>query len=58
MAYSQFSNPFGLTLTPWVKRLMIANGVVFLFTWAFGIQEWLVFVPAGRAVRPSVPLPR
>jgi membrane associated rhomboid family serine protease len=52
MAYSQFSNPFGLTLTPWVKRLMIVNGVVFLFTWAFGIQEWLVFVPAEFLSRP------
>jgi membrane associated rhomboid family serine protease len=51
MAYTQFSNPFGITLTPWVKRLLIANGVVFLFTWAFGYQE-LAFVPAEILSRP------
>lgn len=52
MAYSQFSNPFGISLTPWVKRLLIANGVIFLLTWAFDITGWLAFVPALILTRP------
>jgi membrane associated rhomboid family serine protease len=52
MAYSQYSNPFGITLTTWVKRLLIANTAVFLLTWAFGLQGWLAFVPAEILSRP------
>lgn len=48
MAYSSgFSNPFGFVITPWVKRLLIANAAAFLFTLAFaGVVQYLVFTPA------------
>ena len=48
MAYSPgFSNPFGFTITPWVKKLMIANAVVFVITLAFGgLVSYLAFTPA------------
>jgi len=37
MAYSSgFSNPFGFTITPWVKRLALANVVIFVATALFG----------------------
>lgn len=53
MAYSERSNPFGVFLTPWVKRLLIANGVVFLITLAFRIVvPYLAFTPAEALVRP------
>ncbi|MEX2571392.1 MAG: rhomboid family intramembrane serine protease [Gemmatimonadota bacterium] len=47
MAYSQgFSNPFGFVVTPWVKRLMIANAVVFVLTVAFGgLVQYLALTP-------------
>ena len=37
--------PFGFSLTPWVKRLLIANGAVFLLTWLLPIGAYLAFVP-------------
>jgi membrane associated rhomboid family serine protease len=45
MAYSQgFSNPFGFTVTPWVKRLVAANVAVFLVTLvARGLVPYLQF---------------
>jgi len=49
MAYSSggLSNPFGFVVTPWVKRLLIANGVAFLITLALGfLVPYLVFTPA------------
>jgi membrane associated rhomboid family serine protease len=48
MAYSAgVSNPFGFVVTPWVKRLLIANAVAFLITLAFGgLVEYLVFTPS------------
>jgi membrane associated rhomboid family serine protease len=48
MAYSAgVSNPFGFVVTPWVKRLLIANAVAFLFTFAFnGLVQYLVFTPS------------
>ncbi|HET7322461.1 MAG TPA: rhomboid family intramembrane serine protease [Longimicrobiaceae bacterium] len=59
MAYSSYSNPFGgFRLTPWVKRLIIANAVVFLLTTyllpAFGIRiaAYLALVPAAVLTRP------
>jgi membrane associated rhomboid family serine protease len=52
MAYSQLSNPFGITLTTWVKRLLIANTAVFLLTWAFRLEGSLAFVPAEFLSRP------
>ena len=37
MGYRSFFNAFGYSLTPWVKRLLIANGVAFLVTGAVGL---------------------
>ncbi len=48
-----FRNPFGFTVTPWVKRLLIANGVVFLLTVAFaGLVHYLAFIPAEVLRQP------
>ena len=54
MAYSPTSsNPFGFVVTPWVKRLLIANAAVFLVTLAFGgLLPYLVFTPAEALTRP------
>lgn len=48
MAYrSRAVNPFGFAVTPWVKRLLIANAVAFLIVLAFrGLIPYLVFTPA------------
>jgi membrane associated rhomboid family serine protease len=50
-----FGASFGYTLTPWVKRLLIANAVVFLamipLSWPF-ILNWLAFEPARSLLRP------
>lgn len=46
---------FGASLTPWVKRLMIANGVIFLFTMILGGQfvvDWFAFHPSRILTRP------
>ena len=57
MAYASNSNPFGFMITPWVKRLLIANGVMFLVTWAFsagfsGLFEYAAFLPSAVLTRP------
>ncbi len=59
MAYSSssYQNPFGFTITPWVKRLLIANGVVFIITLAFaGLVPYLAFTPAAILSQPWTPL--
>lgn len=59
MSYSStgFRNPFGFTVTPWVKRLLLANGVVFLLTVAFsGLWTYLAFTPAEVLRQPWTPL--
>lgn len=65
MAYSTsgFQNPFGITLTPWVKRLLLANtavGViaVLLSLAGAGGAAWraLAFVPEQLLGRPWTPL--
>ncbi|HUE76999.1 MAG TPA: rhomboid family intramembrane serine protease [Longimicrobiales bacterium] len=44
---------FGYTPTPWVKRILIANAVVFLVTLAYRpLGPWLAFVPDLTLVRP------
>jgi membrane associated rhomboid family serine protease len=46
-------------LTPWVKRLLIANAVVFVFTWVIGpdfVFEWFSFQPTKILFRPWTPL--
>lgn len=57
MAYRQqgygSSFSFGGGLTPWVKRLLIANVVVYLAMLAVpSLGAWLAFVPADTFVRP------
>ena len=55
MAYREpgFGYSFGYGLTPWVKRILIANVVMFLVRLAFPvIAAWLTFVPADTFVRP------
>jgi len=46
-------------LTPWVKRLLIANAVVFVLTWVIGrefVLEWFSFQPTKILFRPWTPL--
>ena len=43
------------SMTPWVKRLLIANTVVFALTWVIGsrfVIDWFSFQPAKVLVRP------
>lgn len=44
---------FGYGLTPWVKRLLIANVVIWLAMLALpSVGDWLAFVPAWTLKRP------
>ena len=46
-------------LTPWVKRLLIANAVVFALTWVIGpefVFDWFSFQPTKILLRPWTPL--
>ena len=60
MRYSQQTPAFGsasarFNVTPWVKRLLIANAVVFLITWGVGLVpsfDLFAFSPARIWVRP------
>jgi membrane associated rhomboid family serine protease len=55
MAYRDRSTgySFGYGLTPWVKRLLIANLVVYLAGLGFpALNAWLALVPAYTLVRP------
>jgi membrane associated rhomboid family serine protease len=55
MSYTgnRFGNPFGFQVTPWVKKLLIANGAVFLLTMAFsGLVPLLAFTPALALYQP------
>lgn len=56
---NRMQNPFGFTITPWVKKLLIANGAVFLLTWAIGLHlmvQYFAFAPARLLGRPWTPL--
>jgi membrane associated rhomboid family serine protease len=58
MAYAErsFQNPFGFRITPWVKRLLIANGLVYLITAAVpALRMALAFTPAQVLVEPWTP---
>ena len=47
---------FGGMLTPWVKRLLIANAVIFFVTMAMPIiGAYLALVPRGVVLRPWTP---
>jgi membrane associated rhomboid family serine protease len=51
MAYRSFR--FSFYLTPWVKRLLIANGAVYLLTLLVpGAWRWLAFEPAAILRQP------
>jgi membrane associated rhomboid family serine protease len=55
MAYATQRFAFGYQLTPWVKRLLIANTVVFLITMIVGenlVFTWFGFWPAHVLTRP------
>ena len=55
MAYATQRFAFGYQLTPWVKRLLIANTVVFLVTTIIGRDlffNWFGFSPASALTRP------
>ena len=56
MAYSTRSAlPFAFSPTPWVKRLLVANGVAFLLTLLLGrsfVYNWFAFLPADILTRP------
>lgn len=43
----------GYHLTPWVKRLIIANGVIFLATWAMpALIDYMAFQPSAVVYQP------
>jgi membrane associated rhomboid family serine protease len=52
------ANPLGIVLTPWVKRLLIANGAAFALTWVLsfvrpgGFVEYLAFTPVEALLKP------
>ena len=55
MAYATQRFAFGYQLTPWVKRLLIANTVVFLLTAIVGgsfFYNWFGFTAANALTRP------
>ena len=66
MAYSsgyRFENPFGMALTPWVKRLLVANAAVgaidllLTISGARGVLwQAMAFTPAEVLSRPWTPL--
>jgi membrane associated rhomboid family serine protease len=48
---------FGFALTPWVKRLLIANAAVFLLQWiAPLVLRYFAFVPSMVLLRPWSPV--
>lgn len=55
MAHSSYQVSFSFTLTPWVKRLLVANTVVFFLTLVVGppfVYDWFAFQPARIVTRP------
>jgi len=57
MSWSSFEPGYGASvLTPWVKRLLIANAAIFLFMWISGsagfFVEWFAFRPSRILTRP------
>lgn len=52
MAYRD-SFSFGYSLTPWVRRLIVANIAVFLLTWAVpSLELYLAFAPSATLSQP------
>jgi membrane associated rhomboid family serine protease len=59
MAYASGGFGLGYMLTPWVKRLLIANTVVFFATAVIGedlVFEWFAFQPGDIILRPWGPI--
>jgi membrane associated rhomboid family serine protease len=55
MRYTTHQAPLGYTITPWVKRLLIANVVIFFLTLVIGedlVFRWFAFAPAAVLTRP------
>jgi membrane associated rhomboid family serine protease len=59
MGYDKSTQSYGFNfsylLTPWVKRLLIANTVVFFLTWIIGpdlVHHWFAFEPRSLLFRP------
>ncbi len=57
MTWSSFQPGYGASvLTPWVKRLLIANAAIFLLMWVSGsagfFVEWFAFRPSRILTRP------
>lgn len=53
MGYRSFFNAFGYSLTPWVKRLLIANAALFFLLLLPGrLWEYLALVPSEVLTRP------
>ncbi|HEY8485445.1 MAG TPA: rhomboid family intramembrane serine protease [Longimicrobiales bacterium] len=53
MGYRSFFNAFGYSLTPWVKRLLIANAALFFLLFLPGrLWEYLALVPSEVLTRP------
>ena len=55
MQFAGYQTPFGSVLTPWVKRLLIANVVVFFLSWVIGSElvfRWFAFAPSAILTRP------
>lgn len=53
--YTSQQLPFGYALTPWVKRLLVANTVAFLLTLivpADLIFRWFAFAPSRALIQP------
>lgn len=56
-SYGGGSFGIGYGLTPWVKRLLIANAAMFLATFLVrGLAGWLALVPGAILARPWTPL--
>lgn len=55
MRQTSYKVPFGFTITPWVKRLLIANITVFFLTLVIGadiVFPWFAFAPSAVLTRP------
>jgi len=55
MSYGSFAERTGFSLTPWVRRLLVANGAVFLVSLVVPLGfliRWFGFMPAEILFRP------
>jgi membrane associated rhomboid family serine protease len=55
MRYTTHQAPIGFALTPWVKRLLIANVVIFFLSQVIGrdlVNGWFAFSPSHILTRP------